>query len=201
MSLFQKLTEKPWTTSGIIAHEEGLTTAVPSAKVGLWVFLFTISGVFGLFMVAYQMRIELTTDWIPIPKPTVLWLNTIILALASAAFEYTRQSARQKKADKIRLGLALSGLLTIAFLAGQLAAWNELRASGFLLASNPANSFFYLVTGLHALHLLGGLVVWIRTALRAFSGHEVELSVDLCATYWHFLLLVWVIMFGLLLST
>ncbi len=163
--------------------------------------MFTLSGVFGLFMVAYQMRIELTTDWVPLPKPAVLWLNTIVLALASAAFEYTKSQARQMKPAGIRHGLLLSGLLTSGFLAGQLGAWNELEAAGYYLSGNPANSFFYLLTGLHGLHLLGGLLVWAKATWRAYTGYEVALSVELCATYWHFLLLVWVVMFGLLLST
>jgi cytochrome c oxidase subunit 3 len=152
-------------------------------------------------MIAYQMRIELTTDWVSIPKPTILWLNTALLAMASVAFEWTKAAARQKKPGGIRASLLVGGLLTIAFLGGQLLAWNELTASGYFLAANPANSFFYLITGLHGLHLIGGLVVWARTTWRVFAGYEVTLSIELCATYWHYLLLVWIILFGLLLST
>jgi cytochrome c oxidase subunit 3 len=201
MSLIRKLLHKPWTDGGIVDSDEGPLAAMPSAKIGLWAFMFTLSGVFGLFMVAYQMRIELTTDWVPLPKPSILWLNTMVLVMASVAFEYTKSQARQMKAAGIRHGLIISGLLTFGFLAGQLGAWNELQASGYLLADNPANSFFYLLTGLHGLHLLGGLLVWAKATWRAYTGYEVTLSVELCATYWHFLLLVWVVLLGLLLST
>ena len=201
MSLIRKLLHKPWTTSGIVESEDSPLVEIPNAKIGLWAFMFTLSGVFGLFMVAYQMRIELTTDWIPLPKPDVLWINTFVLVLASIAFEYTKSQARAMQPAGIRHGLIVSGLLTFAFLAGQFTAWNELEASGYLLADNPANSFFYVLTGLHGLHLLGGLLVWARATSRAYRGFEVTLSVELCATYWHFLLLVWVVMFGLLLST
>ncbi|MFQ5634322.1 MAG: cytochrome c oxidase subunit 3 [Gammaproteobacteria bacterium] len=201
MSLVRKLLQKPWTDGGVVAVDESPLAAVPTEKIGLWAFLFTSSGVFGLFMVAYQMRIELTTDWVPIPKPALLWLNTLVLILASVAFEYTKRQARQMKAAGIRHGLILSGLLSFAFLAGQLGAWNELEASGYFLADNPANSFFYLLTGLHGVHLIGGLLVWAKATWRSYAGFEVTLSVELCATYWHFLLLVWVVLYGLLLST
>lgn len=201
MSLISKLMVKPWLAGGTVATEDSLTEALPAAKIGLWLFLCTISGVFALFMVAYQMRIELTTDWVPVPKPTILWLNTALLVLASVAFEWTKAAARQKKPAGIRASLLAGGLLTMAFLGGQLLAWNELVGSGYFLAANPANSFFYLITGLHGLHLIGGLFVWARTTWRVFAGYEVTLSIELCATYWHYLLLVWIILFGLLLST
>ena len=201
MSLIRKLLHKPWTTGGVVEGDDSPLIEIPSAKIGLWAFMFTLSGIFGLFMVAYQMRIELTTDWIPLPKPNILWVNTIVLVLASVAFEYTKSQARQMKPAGIRNGLIVSGLLTFSFLAGQLEAWNELETAGYMLADNPANSFFYLLTGLHGLHLVGGLLVWAKATWRAFRGYEVKLSVELCATYWHFLLLVWIVMFGLLLST
>ena len=94
-------------------------------------------------------------------------------------------------------------MLAVAFLVGQLLAWRELVAAGYALASNPANSFFYLLTAVHGLHVLGGLVAWPGDA-RGWRGSETEteevrLSVDLCAIYWHFLLFVWLVLFALLL--
>ncbi len=89
------------------------------------------------------------------------------------------------------------------FLVGQVVAWRQLAAAGYVLAGNPANSFFYLLTGLHGLHMLGGLVVLGRTRVRAFaastrsSASGAALSVELCATYWHFMLLVWLVLFAL----
>ncbi len=97
--------------------------------------------------------------------------------------------------DTVRLGLVTGGLTAIGFLVGQLFAWRELADDGYLLASNPANSFFYLITGLHGLHIVGGLI-----GLGANDHQGVErradaacsaLGVELCAMYWHFLLFVW----------
>jgi cytochrome c oxidase subunit III len=97
--------------------------------------------------------------------------------------------------------LLLGALLTLAFVYGQVAAWQEMRSAGYYMYNNPANSFFYVMTGIHALHILGGLWVWTRASFRVWSGtapEKIRLAVELCAVYWHFLLLVWLVLFALL---
>ena len=104
----------------------------------------------------------------------------------------------------MRRGLLAGGALAFAFLVGQVLVWRQLGSLGYFVDTNPSNSFFYLITGLHGLHLLGGLVAWFRASLRLWGGADVakiRMSVDLCAVYWHFLLLVWLVMVGLLLVT
>jgi cytochrome c oxidase subunit 3 len=106
--------------------------------------------------------------------------------------------------DGVRIGLIAAGAFTFCFLAGQLWAWQKLNASGYFVAANPANAFFYLFTALHGVHLLGGLWVWGRTTVRLSRGVKVgaiRLSVELCTVYWHYLFLVWLVLFALLLST
>ncbi len=103
-----------------------------------------------------------------------------------------------------RGSLVAAGALTLAFLAGQIWAWQQLGASGYFMSSNPANSFFYLITALHGLHMLGGLWVWGKATYKVFAGVEpgrISLSVELCTIYWHYLLLIWLALFGVLLST
>ena len=103
--------------------------------------------------------------------------------------------------DGVSVGLCAGGVAAVAFLVGQLLAWQQLSAAGYFVAANPANCFFYLITGVHGLHLLGGLVALGRTTAKVWRGVEmdqVRLSVELCAIYWHFLLLVWLVLFGLL---
>jgi len=143
-------------------------------------------------------------DWRPVTEPNVLWLNTAILVFASFAFQLTRNAAKRNQRLTVKVGLIVGGVCTILFLLGQLVAWQQLTAGGYFLTSNPANSFFYLLTALHGLHLIGGLWVWGRTTARVMTGTDVEnvrQSVELCTVYWHYLLLVWVGLFGLLLST
>ena len=82
--------------------------------------------------------------------------------------------------------------------------WQQLNAAGLYVTSNPANAFFYVLTAIHGVHLLGGLWVWGRTTGRVLTGADVErvrMSVELCTVYWHYLLLVWIVLFALLLST
>ncbi len=204
--LARRMTARPWETPGTPQESEATPTFnLPPAKVGLWVLLAVVTSLFGLFISAYYMRMEHAHgDWNPVAPPRLLWLNTALLILGSLGMQWARGAARRGAAPQLRLGLIAGGLLTFAFLAGQLAAWGELSASGYL-ASNPAIAFFYLLTGVHGLHLLGGLFVWTKTVLRMLkSGVEVidlRLSVALCTTYWHYLLLVWLVLFALLLST
>ena len=90
--------------------------------------------------------------------------------------------------------LATAAVATLGFLGGQFVAWRELTASGFLVTGNPSNSFFYVLTGLHGLHILGGLVALARALPGAWGTGRPELlrlRIDLCTMYWHFLLLVW----------
>ena len=104
-------------------------------------------------------------------------------------------------ASTLALSLNLLLYATLGFLGGQLVAWHQLTASGFLVTGNPSNSFFYLLTGVHGLHILGGLVALARAAPAAWDGGRPELlrlRIDLCTMYWHFLLLVWLGLLALL---
>jgi cytochrome c oxidase subunit 3 len=143
-------------------------------------------------------------DWRPLSDPGLLWLNTAMLILSSVAMQWARIAARRGNISGVRFGLVAGGVFSLAFLTGQYFAWQQLNAAGLFAATNPAYAFFYLITGLHALHLLGGLWVWGKTTTRVWGEIEignVSLSVELCTTYWHYLLLVWLVLFGLLLST
>jgi cytochrome c oxidase subunit III len=206
--LARRLTAKPWERPASPQEVEGgATFGVPPAKIGLWAFLAVVTSLFGLFISAYWMRMQHAhggDDWNSIAVPRQLWANTVLLILSSAAMQWARSSANQARADRMRAGLIAGGVFAWAFLAGQLLAWHQLSASGFL-ASNPAVAFFYLLTAVHGLHLLGGLFVWGRTIVKmARPGVELvdlRLSVELCTGYWHYLLLVWLVLFAVLLST
>ena len=180
---------------------EGLS--LPPEKVGLGVFLAVATSLFALSISAYLMRRD-GADWSSLAVPGVLWLNTAMLIFGSVFFQRARSAAKSGQIDGVRLGLLTGGALTFVFLAGQLLAWQQLDATGYFLTTNPANAFFYLLTALHGLHLLGGLWVWAKTTVKVHhcaAVHEVRLSVELCTVYWHFLLVVWLVLFGLLLFT
>lgn len=204
--LVRRLTSRPWEVQGAPADTGHVdTTGVPPAKIGLWVLLAVVSSLFGLFISAYYMRMgHAHGDWSPVPLPRVLWLNTAALILSSAGMQTARGAVRRAQTHRVRIGLIAGGLFAVAFLAGQLLAWRELTASGYF-PGTPAAAFFYLLTAVHGLHLLGGLVVWGKTVVRLVpAGVEaiaVRSSVELCTVYWHYLLIVWLVLFAVLLST
>lgn len=195
----QRLMAKPWLEPGVIDDFGSVGPEIPTAKIGLGVFLAVVGCLFALFTSAYFMRMELS-DWRPLPLPNLLWFNTGVLVLSSVALQCAVVAARKGQMDTVRLGLVTAGLTAIGFLVGQLFAWRILADEGFLLSSNPANSFFYLITGLHGLHILGGLAGLGRTTIKAWSGApmaRVRVGVEMCAMYWHFLLFVWLGLFVL----
>lgn len=206
MGLFQQLTEKPWLAdqdSVVDAHDRS-AFFLPKATLGLRVFLAVVTLLFSLLIVAYHHRLAVG-DWQPLAEPWLLWLNTAILVMSSGGLQWAAVSARRGKIDGVRLGLLAGGILAFAFLVGQLLAWQQLVDLGYFAARNPANAFFYLITALHALHLLGGLIAWGITSEKAWRGDvevgRLRLSVELCAVYWHFLLVLWLVLFLLLVLT
>ncbi|MCG7360798.1 cytochrome c oxidase subunit 3 [Roseomonas sp. ACRSG] len=199
----QRLTGKPWLETGTAdtIHADG-PGRLPAEKVGLGVFLAVVSALFALFASAYSMRMHMASDWRSLPLPWLLWPNTGLLVLSSLALGWAQLAARRGRAESLRNALAAGGGSALLFLAGQVLACQQLAGAGFYMAANPANAFFYLLTALHGLHLLGGLVALGRAAARLSQGgatRRMTLAVDLCALYWHFLLLVWLAVLALLL--
>lgn len=206
----QTIGTTPWTAEestedvndiGFVSGPDGIRT--PSMKIGLGVFLAVATSVFALFVSAYLIRMELN-DWRPLEEPALLWANTALLVLSSICLQWAVISGRRNDTDTMVKGLLGGGVFAIAFLVGQLMAWNELVAAGMYLNTNPANTFFYLLTAIHGLHLLGGLYVWGKTMIssRTHADHDrLKLSTELCAAYWHFLLVIWLVLFALLSST
>ncbi|WP_134495113.1 cytochrome c oxidase subunit 3 [Microvirga pakistanensis] len=197
--LRQGVMSKPWLEQGVV---EGLPGPPPTsaAKVGLGVFLAVIGSLFALFISAYAVRMQMP-DWRDVPLPNILWLNSGMLLLSSIALQGARNAARDGDAMALKIGLLAAGVTALAFVSGQLLAWRQLTGNGYLLTSNSANAFFYVLTGIHGLHVLGGLAVLGRTTAAAWRGRlseRLKLSVELCAIYWHFLLVVWLILLSIL---
>ncbi|MGH7006677.1 MAG: cytochrome c oxidase subunit 3 [Alphaproteobacteria bacterium] len=197
----QRLTSKPWLEAGRASDFIPMDRPSPATeKIGLGVFLAVVGALFSLFISAYFMRMG-SSDWWAVPIPGVLWVNTAMLGLSSAALQWAKTAARRNRPEAVEVALSAGFATGVLFLVGQVLAWRDLTASGYVLADNPANSFFYLITGMHGLHILGGLAVLGRTTARVLYGsstpERIRLSVELCAMYWHFMLLVWLILFAL----
>ena len=198
----QTVNTKPWVASAPVGAQGGVGF-LPPVKVALGVLLAVITSLFALFVSAYAIRMEYD-DWRPLPEPQLLWINSGILFLGSIGLQVAWRAAARENWAGIKTGLMIGGAFAVAFIVGQYIAWQQLAQAGYIVSGNPANAFFYTLTGLHVLHLLGGFVAWWRTARHAWAGESMSktrLGVELCAVYWHFLFIVWLILFGLMLST
>ncbi|MEX6502659.1 cytochrome c oxidase subunit 3 [Pseudomonas zhanjiangensis] len=180
------------------------------ARAGLRLLLVVVSTLFFLFLVAFIARSQVA-DWQPLTEPLApladpwpLWLNSALLLAASIALQAARLAARHGRPWATLAGFTLGGVFAMAFVLGQLWVWQRFAAWGYVVSGNPATSFFYLLTGLHGLHLLGGLVAWawiLAKFLRRLPLAQLSAGVELCAIYWHYLLALWLVLFALLTST
>lgn len=179
---------------GDAAHGHGQRAP---GSTGLWVFMGVVTSLFALFLTAYVMRMD-SPDWQRIALPWQVWLSTALLAAASVAMAMAARAARRGRMPRARTALRMGGLGAVAFVASQLWAWQALYAAHVVPANNPAGSFFYMLTAMHGLHMIGGLIGFAFVALDRGSGSRTLMRIGLCARYWHFLLAVWVVLLGVL---
>jgi len=145
---------------------------------------------------SYIVRKGLGTDWQQTPLPPILWFNTVILLGSSV----TIHLARRRERAAFRPWWALTIVLGLTFLGGQLVAWKQLAAAGLFLDTNPSSSFFYLLTAAHGLHFAGGIFALFYVAFRDWRRSRITqaTAADLAAIYWHFMDGLWVFLFALL---
>ena len=204
-TIFQLLTQKPWdpAQAKIDNVHEGETFDLSKGKLGLRYIMVVSSILFSLFIITYSDRL-VYADWQQMPEPLLLWFNTLILFISSAFFISAQTAAKNNQFAKVKQKLLIIGFLAFAFLLGQLFVWLQLINLGYYVSTNPANAYFYVFTALHGLHLVGGLVYWNMTIKKVWVPSDIVVAdakhtVELCAIYWHFLLAVWVVLFGLML--
>ena len=206
LNIFKLLSQKPWEASQAIIDNEhdGKTLDSSKAKLGVRTIIVVSTVIFSLFVVSYSDRM-LVHDWKSLSEPWLLWINTSILILTSFVFHKTKIFFDKNNFEKAKNSLLLVGFLSFAFITGQLLVWQHFINIGQYASTNPANAFFYLFTALHGLHLLGGLFFWGRATTKIFTENfsvsKAQQSIELCAIYWHFLLIVWLILFGLMVAT
>ena len=213
MKLFATLREKPW------IHDPQLAAAGPeltlrdpqaAARVALRFFLAVVGVLFFLFIITFLSRSQYPdfqalagSPWQPFSDPSRLWFNTGVLALASIAMQLGLVAARSGRVNAAVIGVSAAVFFTIGFLVAQYELWQQLRSMGFYMSGNPANSYFYLLTAVHGLHIVGGLLVLSHVVFRVwYEADPAALAgpLQLCAHYWHFLFGIWLVLFALLAS-
>ena len=206
LNIFKLLSEKPWEDSQKVIDDQhdGKTLALSKAKLGVRTIMVVSTVIFSLFVVSYSDRM-LVHDWRSLSEPWLRWVNTIILIFTSFVFHKTKVLSDKNEFEKAKNYLLIVGFLTFAFITGQLLVWQYYVNLGQYASTNPANAFFYLFTALHGVHVLGGLFFWGRATTKLFTKNfsvlKIKQAIELCAIYWHFLLIVWFILFGLMIAT
>jgi len=169
-------------------------------RLGLWMFLATVTMLFASFTSAYIVR-RSGSDWYHIALPSILWINSALLAASSGLVEAANWYGMRRRWNAVSSALFGAVLFGAAFLAGQVAAWRQLAAAGIYLPSTPHSSFFFMLTGAHAVHLVAALavLVWgLATTRSAWSNPRAwTVRMELCRTFWHFLGGVWLFLFAL----
>ena len=170
-------------------------------RLGLWMFLATVTMLFAAFTSAYIVR-RSGSDWRHVSLPSLLWVNTAILAASSVALEGAAAAGRH---HRWRAALAAFGgamACGAGFLVGQIAAWRQMVAAGVYLPTNPHSSFFFMLTGAHAAHVVAALAVlswgFAKTLAAAHDAHAWPAQMELCRTFWHYLGGVWIFLFALI---
>jgi len=169
-------------------------------KLGLWMFLATVTMLFAAFTSAYVVR-RSGSDWRHVTLPSILWLNSGVLAASSAVLEAARANGERRRWRISIAAVAAAFLLGVAFLAGQVTAWRQLVAAGVYLPTSPHSSFFYMMTGAHAAHVGAALVVLAWGGVATWNGsrnpRQWSARMGLCRTFWHYLGAVWLMLFAL----
>jgi cytochrome c oxidase subunit III len=182
-------------------NEFGGPFPVSKGYLAVWVLLTAVTMLFAGLSSAYIV-LRGVPAWQNISMPSMVWVNTMVLLASSVAIELARNAVKRGHQGAMKQWLAVSGILGFAFLLGQIAVWRQLANAGIYLATNLHSSFFYVLTGAHALHLAGGLIGLAVVIQGAFAyrltpvNHE---PLKVWALYWHFMDLVWIYLFLLLL--
>jgi len=184
---------------------DGLQYSPARYRIGAWVAIGSILMLFVALTSAYIVRSASSNDWHPIAMPKILWLSTALLVISSVTIEFARRSLKQDRNAVYGRWLVNTVLLGAGFVISQLLAWRQLVRQGVYLASNPYNSFFYLFTAAHGVHVFGGLaalayLVFRTTRKRDTLEGEMRRvgAAEATTIYWHFLDALWIGLFLLL---
>lgn len=213
MQLFKTLQEKPWLPTEFEQHANlfpSVRNKEKAASTALKFFLAMITVIFFLFTITFLQRTQsfdfqaLSGEpWLPFTNSRMLWQNSAYLLIASISIILAKKLAELQSFKGVIISLTATALFTLLFIGGQVQVWQQLNQSGFYIYANPANSYYFLLTGVHALHIVAGVLVFMRCIWHFsldLSYQRLASSLKLCALYWHFLLFIWLFLFFLLTS-
>lgn len=176
-----------------IAEEPSATLSMHPKKFAMWLFLVTVVMVFASLTSAYIVR-QSEGDWLIFDMPDIFLINSAIILASSVTMHLAYMAARKDNFGTLRLMISLTALLGVAFLVGQFIGWSHLVALNVYLVGNPAGGFVYVLTGLHGLHLISGVIFLMVVLVASFKMkvHSKNMAqMEMCVTYWHFLDGLW----------
>jgi cytochrome c oxidase subunit 3 len=183
-----------------IVEEAKKPRSMNPKKFALWLFIVSVCMLFGAWTSAYLVK-RAEPGWSSFELPSQFWFNTGLIILSSVTMVWAHRSAKRDELEKTKLALGLTIVLGVAFLVGQLLAYDKLIEMNYYFAgsgSNSSGSFVYVLTGFHGLHIISGIIVLIvaLVATFKFKVHSRNmLRMELCSTYWHFLGALWLYLF------
>ena len=182
-----------WRKSGDSSQKKR-SAAIALAMLSILVLFLTLTAAF-IFLRLYSLR-----SWSSLRLPWILWVNTAVLVVSSGTAELARRKLRAGNLPGFRLLWVLTTILGIIFIGGQVIAWRQLVAQGVFMRSNLASSFFYVFTGLHAVHLLGGICLMLYVGLGKFETVRASrrAAAELTSYYWHFMDGLWIFLLALM---
>ena len=167
----------------------------------MWLFIVTVIMVFAGLTSAYVV-IQVEGNCLQFDLPILLWITSGIILASSGTMHWAYLAAKKDNLKQVKLAMTITTLLGIAFVIGQVSAWGDMVANDVYLVGNPSGSFVYILTGLHGLHLFGGMIflLIVLVATYKYKVHSKNMNqITMCATYWHFLDGLWLYLFIFLL--
>ena len=158
---------------------------------GMLVLMAAVTMLFAAFTSAYIVRMGISDDWLPTAFPVLVWVNTAVLVASSLTLERARRLYGDTAA--VAKWWLAATVLGAVFLLGQIVVWQQLAGAGIYLRTNPSSAFFYILTGAHGVHLLGGVAVLAYFSGRLLRDRPPTFAVlNVTAIFWHFLDGLWV---------
>ncbi|GAA0894444.1 cytochrome c oxidase subunit 3 [Fulvivirga kasyanovii] len=170
-------------------------------KFALWLFMVTVVMIFAALTSGYIVR-QAEGNWVMFELPFEMWVTTGIILLSSATMHWAYLEAKKDNLERVKLAISVTTVLGVLFLVGQFYVWGALVDSEVYLVGNPSGSFLYVLSGLHGLHIVSGVIFLIIVLISTFKYkvHSKSLNqIQMCTTYWHFLDALWIYLFVFLL--
>lgn len=184
-----------------IVEEARKPMSMQPKKFALWLFMVSSSMLFAAWTSAYIVR-QGAGNWMVFDLPRLFWFNTGIILLSSVTMHWAYLSAKRDNLRALKAALFVTLGLGLIFLVGQFLAWGELVSNKVYFVGNPSGSFVYVLSGVHGLHIVSGIVFLLIVSVPAMRDKihsKNKLSLELCTTYWHFLDGLWLYLFVFLL--